>query len=127
MTPEPVDQLLDDCIDSVEQCEMLVTMYLSPSRWWTAAELADELYLAKGPTVGDVERLATRGLLEVRLGNDMHFRVSPASPALAEAVAQLAERYRTNRVEVLSRIVRRRGRGFRHFADAFDFRKGGKS
>lgn len=106
---------------------MLVMMYLSPDRWWTARELAAELYLAEAPTVHDVERLATRGLLEVRLGNDMNFRVSPASPSLAEAVAQLAEAYRTNRVDVLSRIVSRRGRGFRHFADAFDFRKGGRS
>jgi hypothetical protein len=127
VTRRPVDQLLAQSIDSVEQCELLVTMYLAPARSWTARELARELYLAEGPTVRDLEQLATRGLLEVRIANDVFFRVSPVSPQLAEAVSQLAELYRTNRVEVLSRIVRLKGRGLRHFAEAFDFRKGGAS
>ena len=85
---------------------MLLTMYGSSGRWWTSRELSRELRLAEAPTVSDLEQLATRGLLEVRITSDMAFRVSPVSPQLAEAVAQLAQLYRTNRVEVLSRIVR---------------------
>ena len=127
MTLRPVDQLLAHAIDSVEQCEILVTMRLSGDRVWTAKELARELHLSEGPTIRDLERLATRGLLEVRIANDMLYRVSPCSPQLVEAVSQLAELYRTNRVDLLSRIVRQTGRGLRHFAEAFDFRKDGRS
>lgn len=117
------EHLLLACIDSVEQCEALVTMYQSPDRWWSAKAIAEELYLAESPTARDLELLATRGLLAVRIVNDVLYRLSPASPDMAQAVSELAEAYRTNRVDVLSLIVQRRGRSFKHFAEAFNFRK----
>ena len=119
-----IRDLLQTGIDSVEQCEMIVSMSNQRSRWWSAQELAAELYLAASPTGRDLEVLATRGLLEIRLGNDVQYRFAPASPELERAAAVLAEMYRTQRVDVLSYIVRRKGRAIQHFAEAFDFRKG---
>jgi DNA-binding IclR family transcriptional regulator len=118
-----IEQLILDCIDSVEQCEMLVTMCNVHERWWTAADLARELYLPPSRTGRDLELLATRGLLEVRIANDMLYRIAPASPELSRATTELADLYRSNRAEILSYIVRAKGRALRHFAEAFNFRR----
>ena len=118
-----VEQLLLTSIDSVEQCEILVTMRDSSERWWTAKDLALEVYLSESPTSRDLEILITRGLLDVRIAHARHYRLAPVSLELAQAVTDLAEAYRTTRVEVLSYIVRRKGRAFKHFAEAFNFRK----
>lgn len=119
-----VSALLQTAVDSVEQCEMIVAMCHARNRWWTAGELAAELFLGQSPTAHDLEILATRGLLEVRLGNDVHYRFAPASSELERAATALAECYRSERVDVLSYIVRRKGRAIQHFAKAFDFRGG---
>ena len=100
------EHLPTHAIESTEQCKILVTMQASARRWWTPRELGRELRLSMASTVRALERLAAHGLLEVRLAADMAFRVSPVSPQLAEAVKQLAELYRTNRVHLLSRIRR---------------------
>ncbi len=119
-----IQHLLQTVVDSVEQCEMIVSLCNGRHRWWTAKELEAESYLGGSPTARDLEVLATRGLLEVRLGNDVHYRFAPASPELERSVTALAEMYRTHRVDVLSYIIRRRGRAIQHFAEAFDFRGG---
>lgn len=97
-----VEQLLLASVDSVEQCEILDTMRLSAERWWTARDLARELYLSESPTGRDLEVLATRGLLEVRLATELQYRVAPASGELAQAVAELGEDYCHNWLEVLN-------------------------
>ena len=123
--PGSVEQFLDSSIDSVEQCQMLMTIRNVGNRWWSAKDLARELYLTETSTARDLEDLATRGLLEVRLANDLHYRFAPASPELRSAVEELADAYRDRRAAVLSFIVNHKGRALRHFAEAFRFRKDG--
>lgn len=119
-----ISHLLQTAVDSVEQCEMIVAVCNGRNRWWTAGELATELFLGHSPTARDLAVLATRGLLEVRIGNDVQYRFAPASSELERSVVALAELYRTQRVDVLGYIVRRKGRSLQHFAEAFDFRGG---
>ena len=69
--PAEVEHFLRECVDSVEQCEIIVTMHHKNERWWTAHELALELYLWDSPTAGDLELLAWRGLPEVRLSSTL--------------------------------------------------------
>lgn len=118
-----VEDFLLASVDSVEQCEILVTMRTSMERWWTAVDLARELYLSEVPTSQDLETLATRGLLEVRSAADLRYRIALLSADLTKAVDELADAYRTNRMDVLNYIVRRKGRALKHFADAFNFRR----
>lgn len=122
---QPLAQFLS-AIASAEQCEILIAMHEAKGRWWSAQELAAEIFLLPGPTARDLESLATRGLLEVRLGSDVRYRFAPASDELAALVTELASMYRARRTDVLSFIVSRNGRAFRHFADAFRFRKEGE-
>jgi hypothetical protein len=119
-----VERFLREHVDSVEQCEMIVAMHNKSDQWWTAHELAAELYLSDVPTARDLETLARRGFLEVLVKNELHYRMAPVSQALTLGVRDLAGLYRTRRVDILSYVVRKKGRPLKHFADAFRFRKG---
>lgn len=121
--PPQLARFLADCIESVEQLELLVVIARMRERWWTARDLAEELWLSPAATGRDLEILAGRGLLEVRLANDLCYRLSPISAEGREAVTLLTELYPTRRVDILSSIVLRKGRALRHFAEAFRFRK----
>jgi|SRR6185436_11495695 len=119
-----LERFILSSIDSVEQCEILVTLQGDPGRWWTLKELSEELRLAESPTGRDLETLTSRGFLDVRALGEVRYRVGPVSADAKQALADLTEAYRSNRVEILSVIVRRKGRSMQHFAEAFDFRKG---
>lgn len=121
--PADIERLLRESVDSVEQCEMIVTMHQNGDRWWTAHTLASDLYLAPVTTGRDLEVLATRGFLEVQLRNELEYRMAPCSPAMGTAVRDLAVLYRTRRVDILSYLVRQKGRALKHFADAFRIRR----
>ena len=123
MLASRLERFLLSSIDSVEQCEILVNMQGEPARWWTPKELSQELYLSESPTARDLEVLTGRGFLDVRAIDEVRYRIGPISGDAAQALADLVEAYRSNRVEVLSVIVRRKGRSIQHFAEAFDFRK----
>lgn len=118
-----LQQFLMRYVDSVEQCEILVALERSQGRWWTSDDLAGELYLSGGPTGHDLESLAARGLLDVRTVGHLLYRLAPASNDLTLAVSELSRAYRASRVDILSFIVKRKGRSVQHFADAFNFRK----
>lgn len=120
--PHALQRFLTDCIDSVEQLEIIAVMH-GTTHWWTARELAQELYLSPSLTTRDLETLASRGLLDVRPGNDVSYRVSAVSPAQAQAMRGLMDIYRARRVEILGYIITGKGRALRQFAEAFRFRK----
>ena len=96
MLSDQLGTFLTDCISSIEQCEILVAMRRPPVRWWTAADLAEDLNTSESRARDSLEALATRGLLEVRLGNDVRYRLAPLSPGLADALRQLVKTYRTD-------------------------------
>lgn len=104
-----VAQVLLDRLDSVEQCEILVTMHASGDRRWTARELATALSLPTLSISLALENLATRGLLDIQIANDVHYRLRPVSEELNAAVTSFAATYPTNRTGVVSAIVRRNG------------------
>ena len=124
--PVPLQRFLSDCIDSVEQVEILAVMH-GTARWWTARELASEIYLSPAGAARELERLAGRGLLEVHLGTDLLYRVSALSQSQAQAISALMDVYPTHRVEILGHIIATKGRALRHFAEAFRFRKDDRS
>ena len=126
MTAPPLSgalqRFLSDSIDSIEQLEIIAVMH-GTSRWWTAPELAQEVYLSSADAGRELEILAGRGFLDVRLGSDVSYRISAVSAAQARAMQDLMEVYPTHRVEILGYVITTKGRALRHFAEAFRFRK----
>ena len=99
------EQLLLATVDSVEQSDILVAMDNAGTRWWSLRELAVAVALAESTTRHELETLSTRGLLDVRIVNDVHYRVAPATPELRQFVSELAGAYSTGRPEI-RRLIR---------------------
>ena len=118
-----VVEFVNDSVDSIEQLELLVMLIESPNRWWDAAAAGRALGVDPGRTQRDLERLATRNLLAVRLTNDVSYRFEPGSPSLAARAAAFAAAYRSHARALFRLVSDRQKRAVRDFADAFRIRR----
>jgi hypothetical protein len=121
--PPTVQRFLERRIESVEQLEVLLLLQQYADRSWNAAAVADALRLTVGTAGRSLEALGRRDLLDVRIGDDVWFRFSPATPELAATVRQLADAYREGRTPILAFVAARRRRGLHDFSDAFRIRE----
>lgn len=117
--PRPVRRFLDDRIDSVEQLEILLLLQRYAERSWNASAVADALGLTPRTAETHLERLCQRDLLDVRLGDAVRYRYSPATPELVDCVRQVVEAYREQRATILAFVTARRLRALQDFSDAF--------
>jgi hypothetical protein len=121
--PPTVKQFLERRIESVEQLEVLLLLQQYADRSWNAAAVGDALRLTVGAAARSLEALGRRDLLDVRIGDDVWFRFSPATPDLAATVRQLADTYREARTPIITFVANRRRRALRDFSDAFRIRE----
>ena len=78
---------------SVDEIEVLAAMSNAPKRW------------------GDANRLAGLNLLDIRLTDDVRYRLHPGTPQLRRMVRCLVSAYGTNRAAVVRAIARAARRG----------------
>ena len=121
--PSDVVQFVNDAVDSIEQLELLVMLIESPHHWWDAVSAGRALGINPGRMQRDLERLATRNLLAVNLGNDVSYRFEPGSPTLRASSQAFAAAYRKNSRALLRLAADRENRAIRDFADAFRIRR----
>jgi hypothetical protein len=121
--PPAVRRFIEARIDSIEQLEIVLLLYRYPERSWTARDIADTLRLSPRAAARDLEMLARRNLLDVRLGDTVRYRYAPAVPELAAAARAVAECYRDKRTEIVALVAARGRRSLRDFADAFRITK----
>lgn len=112
-------------LGSIHALEVLLLLARSPDRSWSAGQVASALHTV-ARVESTLERLAQLNLVDVRLGNDVLYRCAPASPALADAVRQLAADYEERRLLVLEALVVDTldpGSPIKEFAEAFRLRR----
>lgn len=109
---------------------MLLMLCADPQRRWPASELAREMRVEPAWAEPALNELARRGLLaadgttgETGGASASRYHYAPASPALDEAVRQLARTYAELRVSVIEFIFSLPEEPIRSFADAFRLRK----
>jgi predicted DNA-binding transcriptional regulator len=91
--PSEVRAFLDDCIDSIEQLEILMMLWRH-DRSLRPRDLARRLVLKEAVVRDHLERLAGRGLLDVKLGaEDVMYRYDAAPVTLRDVVDRLARCY----------------------------------
>jgi hypothetical protein len=103
--PPAVRRFLEERIDDVEQLEIMLHLQRHVERSWCAADVADALRLGCRRAENQLEALAGRDLLDVRLGDDVRYRFKPTSDALAAAARQLAEWYCDHRSETVAFVT----------------------
>jgi hypothetical protein len=122
LSPDVV-QFVSHAVDSIEQLELLAMLVGSSGRWWNAASAGAALGVSSGKVQHDLECLATRNLLAVKLGNDVSYRFDPGSPALRAVSQTVVAAYRNHPQALFRLVAARQNRAVREFADAFRIRR----
>jgi DNA-binding FadR family transcriptional regulator len=128
MSPDPDHELptelrvfIHSCIESIEQVELLLLMRGS-DRMRTARDIASALRVSVSAARRNLETLAARGLLEVRVGDEIAYRYRPKSDDLARFCDLLAQFYITARQAVLGFVAAESRLSIKRFSDAFKLR-----
>lgn len=119
--PPELRAFLHTCIESIGQVELLM-MLRGSERFRTARDIATELNVPTAVARRDVETLAARGLLEVRVGEETAYRYRPNSDDLARYCDLLARCYITSRAAVLGFVATASRLSIKRFSDAFRWR-----
>lgn len=119
--PAELRVFIHSCIESIEQVELLLLMRGS-ERMRTARDVASELGISVPRARSDLETLAARGLLEVRVGEEIAYRYRPRSDELARYCDVLARCYITSRQALLGFVAADSRLSIKRFADAFRLR-----
>lgn len=122
--PEPVARFLAAHIDSLDKLEILLLLFRSPARTWSAGEVTSELRLSDAATELRLEALRKASLIARDDGPPPRYCFQPGDGAVEVAIRATAEAYRERRLTVTSFIFSRPIAGITEFADAFRFRKG---
>jgi hypothetical protein len=120
--PGPAREFLHQCIDSVEQLEVLLLLQRTPDKSWTADSVADALGMARHAAAAALEGLGSRNLLDVRIAEGVFYQFRPGTPDLDAAARSVAQSYREHRALVLAIVAGRPSTTIRDFADAFRLR-----
>jgi hypothetical protein len=118
-----VVQFVNDSADSLERLELLVMLIESPDRWWDAVSAGRALGVSAATMQRDLEHLATRNLLAVKLGNDVSYRFDPGDATVRALSEAFATAYRNNPRALFRLVAERQNRAVRDFADAFRVRR----
>jgi hypothetical protein len=119
--PEEARRFVLECIDSVEQLEVLLLLHGSPAVVWSPEAVAKTLYSNPESIVRRLAGLHARGLLAIAEASS--YRYQPRTAELADVVSLLADTYRQRRVAVITVIASKPMENVRAFSDAFRLRK----
>ena len=119
--PPELRAFLFSCIDSLEQVELLVALARTEMPR-TTREIGAELGLAEASARAHLETLKARGLLTVKVGDELAYRYQPKTIELARYTEQLLQHYDSSRLDVLTYVSTRSRTALKQFSDAFKLR-----
>jgi hypothetical protein len=119
--PEDVRRFLLQCIDSVEQLEVLLLLQRAPAETWNAGAVAQALYSNPDSIARRLAGLHANGL--VTPIPPASYRYQPKSAEMDATVTLLAQTYRQRRVAVITVIASKPMENVRAFSEAFRLRK----
>jgi hypothetical protein len=119
--PEDVRHFLHQNIESVEQLEVLLLLWRTPERGWTADDVATAVYSHPTSVIRRLAMLLGQGLLRER--EPGCFQYAPRTPELHATVTRLDHMYRERRVAVITLIASKPIENVRAFSDAFRIRR----
>lgn len=100
--PKSVRDFVFECIDSVEQLEILLLLESNPKKSWSTAELSDLLRSNINSIEKRVSLLASQELI-VR-NEDSHFAFFTDNDDLKNTIHTLADIYRVHRYKIMELI-----------------------
>lgn len=117
--PRDVEAFITDCIQSVEQIDILLLLSATRDRAWTPGQLSAQLRRSEHSVVLRIHSLIANGLVAMENGKVCYV----APPSEDERVRQLGEIYEQRRAAVIGCIFGERSDPMKTFADAFRVRR----
>jgi hypothetical protein len=119
--PLSVREFIEARIPSVGHMEALALTQEEPGETWTAARVAQRLYVPEKTALGFLRDLTASGILSGP-GAAGEWRFAPVRPALADDAAATVRCYR-QRLLPMTRLIQSRHDAATQLADAFRLRK----
>ena len=122
---ENLRQFIYDNFTSIGQLEVLLLLYGTKEKQWTALAVGDELRSNEAAANNQLDELLSTGLItrQNRL-NITSYAFSPTlPPEKQEAVKNLANCYNSYRVSIITMIYEKPVDVLRSFSDAFKIKK----
>ena len=113
--PPDIAAFIREHLLSIDEIEALAAMSHAPKRWWDAKLMCGELGTELSASRFILDHLAVLNLLDIRLTDDVRYRLHPGTPELQRMVRCLVSVYGTNRaavVRAIARVARRGGLDF---------------
>ena len=120
--PPDVASFIGDHELSLDEIELLTAMTDVPDRWWDATLVFAELGIAATTARGVLDHLGGLNLLDIRVTDEIRYRLRPGTRELAQLVLRLVATYRSNRSAVVRMIAREAKGNLLDFAEAFRLR-----
>jgi predicted transcriptional regulator of viral defense system len=120
--PQALRAFIYSCIESIEQVEALMLLR-GADRHKTVRDVSTMLRVPAATARRDLETLAARGLLEVRVGDETEYAYKPKSEELGRYADLLAQYYVTARAALYGYIATGSRLSIKRFSDAFKLRE----
>lgn len=118
-----VDQFIIDEIDSVPHLEALLLLWRGAPRPFSAAKIAEQLYITHGQGAAIAEDLQRHGLIARDQSSAAGFFYDMHSEERNRLIAAVDSTYRRELIRISGIIHSKPSPGVRAFADAFRLRK----
>ena len=118
-----VDRFILEEIDSVPHLEALLLLWRSAPRPFSAAQIAEKLYISAGQGAAIVEDLHRRGLIGSEHNSAATFFYDPQNDSRNHLMKAVDATYRRELIRISGIIHSKPSPGVRAFANAFRFRK----
>jgi DNA-binding MarR family transcriptional regulator len=118
-----VDQFIMDEIDSVPHLEALLLLWRSAPQHFSAAQIAEQLYITHGHGAAIAEDLHRRGLIAREHGSAAGFCYDMHAEERNRLMQAVDITYRRELIRISGIIHSKPSPGVRAFADAFRLRK----
>jgi DNA-binding IclR family transcriptional regulator len=118
--PNDIEAFIDTVVDSVATMEALALTYRGRDKSWSAAEVAQRLYVSETRARESLERLAAHGGVREDAGR---YHYEPQGAELEALLARVVQTYDRQLIAVTNRIHARVRPSITEFANAFRMRK----
>ena len=103
--PIEVRQFVARFLPSVAHLETFIVLQKNPTRWWNAAELAQDVRIGEATAADVLEQFASANFLAVRISGDILYRFNPATHAIESISSQCADCYIFERLTMIDLIT----------------------
>jgi DNA-binding MarR family transcriptional regulator len=119
---DDIRRFLNTHITSVEQLEVLLLLYESPTQEWTAAQVYAKLLSNVGSIRNRLQNLCKQGFVTMRQAPEPLYQFQTKLNQGEKTIDKLANLYKDHRIQVIDAIFSK-PTGIQHFSDSFRIKK----